>query len=609
MKRSLLLSLLFFALTTLHSLAQSFTAKVEPVSGYYRLTFTVTSSNASGFTPPSLAAFEVLSGPSTSTFSSYQMVNGHTSHSETTSYTYILSPKKSGQVTIGAASIRVDGRTLHSRPISLNAQAGSKAPSAQGRGTNAPSQGSEDTGLDEVQQIGSAVTNRDLFIDVTPSRTKVREQEAVLLTYRIHSRLGVGLANTQLTTKPDFKGLISQEIPLPGNQIQTTIERLNGATYRTGIILQYVIFPQQSGKLEIPSITFDCTVVQQDHSMDLADAFFNGGGSIGVQVKRTVPVTSIQVDALPQPKPADFSGAVGKFSIHGEVLNKEIKTNDLATYRITLDGLGNLKLITAPKVAFPTDFDTYDAKTNDNTRTTANGLTGQLTFDYTFVPRNVGKYTIPAIQFVYFDTESGSYKTITTAPVTLDVKKGERSNADVDRQLALLKSDINDIHASTSAARPWGIFTWGTAAYWLFLLVLVAAAGLAFKGLRRYLQSEGGSLSQKRNKAARQAALRLNEAQKLVNASKPADFYAAIDKALMKYVAEILGLEQAALNRENIERMLAEKGVAADAIQTFFAVIDTCQYAQYAPQADQQRQEVYQKALAVLENLKLPHQK
>lgn len=209
------------------------------------------------------------------------------------------------------------------------------------------------------------MTQRDLFIDVTPNRTRIREQEAVLLTYRIHVRAGVALSNTSLTQKPDFKGLISQEIPLPGNQIQTTIEHRGGATYRTGTILQYVVFPQKAGRITIPSITFDCAVLQQDHTMDLADAFFNGGGTVGVQVRRKVPEITLQVDALPQPKPANFSGAVGKFNLQGKLLTPNVRTNDVATYRITLNGLGNMKLISAPTVNFPKDFDTYDPKTNE----------------------------------------------------------------------------------------------------------------------------------------------------------------------------------------------------------------------------------------------------
>ena len=258
---------LTLSLTALLAAAQSFTAKVEPAGGYYRLTFTVASDGVEDFTPPNLSAFEKLSGPMPSTFSSFQMINGRTSHESSTTYTYILSPKKSGKLTIGPATVKVKGKVLRSAPITLHATAAN--PSGSGSQSGQKQQGrNEDDEQIEVQQAGSAVSQRDLFIDMTPSRTRVMEQEAVLLTYRIHVRVGVGLSNTQLTTKPDFKGLISHELPLPGSQIQMTVERHNGTTYRTGTILQYVIFPQQAGKLTIPSITFDCTVVQQDRTLN-----------------------------------------------------------------------------------------------------------------------------------------------------------------------------------------------------------------------------------------------------------------------------------------------------------------------------------------------------
>lgn len=584
----------------LATLAQSFSGKIEDVGGYYRLTYTVTSSDAQGFTPPSLAAFDVLSGPSTSTFSSYQMVNGRSSHSETTSYTYILSAKKGGRITIGPASIRVGGRTLHSRPLTLNARVGQ---SGGASGSSSHARGGAQPEPDDLQQAGSSVTQRDLFIDVTPSRTRVKEQEAVLLTYRIHARVGVGLANTQLTQKPDFKGLISQEIPLPGNQIQTNIEHRGGTTYRTGTILQYVIFPQQSGRLDIPSIKFDCTVIQQDHSMDFADAFFNGGGNIGVQVSRTVPVTSIQVEPLPQPKPAGFSGAVGRFTIEGKVINPQVRTNDVATYRITLNGLGNLKLITPPKVTFPNDFDSYDAKTNENTRVTANGLTGQLTFDYTFVPRNVGRYTIPAIEFVYFDTESGAYKTIRTAPVTLDVKKGARSNADVDKQLALLRSDIRDIHPAGSAGSSWSL-GWGSGLYWLLLVLICALCGAALYGGQRYARALGNVAHRRSSGAARQARQRLREAERLLTSPRASDFYAAVSKALTGFVADLCNAEQASLGREQIRQLLTDRGVAEADVKAFDSVLETCEYAQFAPGADTQRQALYDEALRLITLIK-----
>lgn len=569
--------------------AQTFKAQIENVEGgYYRLTYTVTSSNVSGFTPPSLANFDVLSDLSTSTFNNYQYINGHASHTEGTTFTYIISARKSGHQTIGPATIRVNGKTLRSNAISFKAHAGS----ANGGGNGNNTHGQHNVQGATVQQAGSSVTQQDLFIDVTPSRTQIREQEAVLLTYRIHARVGVGLSNTSLTQKPDFKGLISQEIPLPGNQIQTTLEHRGGRTYRTGTILQYVVFPQKSGKITIPSITFDCAVVQQDNTMDLADAFFNGGGTISVQVRRTVAPITLNVEPLPQPRPTNFSGAVGKFSIQAQLLNKSVKTNDVATYRITLNGLGNLKLITAPQVKFPSDFDTYDAKTTDNTQTTANGLHGQLVFDYTFVPRNVGDYTIPATDFVFFDTGSGTYKTIRTQPIQLHVAKGEKSNADIDKQMALLKSDIHSLHAVQPSVLPlWGTWTYRV----LFALVIVI--GMLFIILTNQWNKKKNSAYGQRHRAAQ------NAIKQMRNATSANNIHAELLKCIHQYLIATFNLKVTDLNIEHIKQVLSDNGVNEQDINQLSSIIDNCQFAQYAPSSSHDSQSLIQQTIQVIEHI------
>lgn len=583
----------------LQAWSQRFSASIEDVGGYYRLSFTINASGVSGFTPPSLSAFEILSGPSSYSSSNYQMINGKTSHSESTTYTYVLSARKSGHVTIGPASISVNGRTVRSNSISVNVQSGGgQGGNASSRQSSSQSNASQQASSG-VQQSGSPVTQRDLFIDVTPSRTRVKEQEAVLLTYRIHSRVGVGLSNTSLMQKPDFKGLISQELPLPGNQIQTSLERRGNATYRTGTILQYVVFPQKSGNIVIPSITFNCAVVQQDNTMDLADLFFNGGGTMSVQVKRTVPQITLHVDPLPSPRPANFSGAVGKFSISSKMLNPTVKTNDVATYRITLSGLGNLKLITAPTINFPKDFDTYDAKTNDNTKVSTSGLHGELTFDYTFVPRNVGDYTIPSVSFVYFDTATNSYQTLHTQPIHLHVAKGERSNADVDKQLALLKSDIRPLHEAEADS----IFAWGKAGFWVLVALWIIAAFAIWHFTNAWNASRADIIGRKQRNAGKQTMKRLRTAQAILSGKATGDFHAAVINALYGFIADTFNVGQADLSTEHIQAKLSERGIDASLTDRLLKLIEACQYAQYAPGSSQDKRATFDEAVSVINSL------
>ncbi len=602
------LSCLLFAIVcscTQWLYAQSMNAQIDDMGDYFRLTFTVNSSDATSFTPPSLADFEVLSGVSKSTMSNIQVVNGHMSRSSSTSFTYILAPRKTGHLTIGSASVKVGGKTVMSRPVSFNAQAASgKAGQSSSSKARQQSGGSYNS---DIQQTGSPVTERDLFIDVTPSRTKVHEQEAVLLTYRIHARVGVALSNTQLTTKPDFKGLISQDIPLPNNQIETHIEHRANGTYKTGTLLQYVVFPQQSGKITIPSISFDCTVIQQDHDMNIAEAFFNGGGTIGVNVKRKVAPITLDVQALPQPKPAGYAGAVGKFSIKGQLLNQGVRTNDVATYRITLSGTGNTKLITAPQVTFPKDFDTFDAKTNDKTKVTPNGMSGDVTFDYTFVPRNVGKYTIPATEFVYYDTEANAYRTLTIPAFTIDVKKGDKSRSDVDKQLALLQSDIHDIHkVDASNARLFtksAMLNWNSWGYWLTTIILLVIFAVALKVLSAFAGNRADTVGRKRRGAAKQSQRLLAEAEKHINDADGRNFYATIARAVQQYVADTFNVGTAELTKEHMAELLAGKGVSPNDVEAFIKLLDECEMAQYAPNSDAERHATLQEAKRIIQTI------
>lgn len=596
--KHILLTLFISLLPFLSLRAQTFKAQIEDVGGYYRLSYTVSSTDAEGFTPPSLAAFEVLSGPASSTYSSYTIVNGKASHTASTTYTYIVSPKKSGRVTIGPATVRVGNRTLRSNALTLQAQASDlSAGGSQGSGVRpAGHQSGGADAMDEVQQAGSPVTQRDLFIDVTPSRTRVREQEAVLLTYRIHARAGVALQGTSLAQKPDFKGLISQEIPLPGNQIQTTTERRNGTTYRTGTILQYVVYPQQSGKLTIPSITFSTTVLQQDHHIDIADAFFNGGGTIGVSVKRTVAPLTLQVDALPEPRPADFSGAVGRFTMRGELLNKTVRTNDAATYRITIEGTGNLKLITAPKIAFPKDFDTFDAKSNEQSRLTAQGQAGKITFDYTFIPQNVGDYTLPAVTVSYFDTESGRYRTLSTEAVRLHVEKGNLSKSQSDRALRLLHSDIRPLHPTVQSP----LVEWGSGFYWLLLLAVVVVGCLAVAATAAYVRGRADVAGRRTRSALKRSLRVMAEARAADTGADRAEFYTAVSRALTGYLCDVTGLGQSEMDDNAIRRLLAGAGVGDEQIRSYLDLLETCRYAAYAPGAANDREAVYSRAVTLL---------
>lgn len=594
--RNAFITMLCILCTPIWLQAQTLRGHIESAGAYYRLIYTINSSEDGSFTAPNLPDFEILSPPQTSKMSSYQIVNGRASHAESTTYTLVLSARKTGTVSIGPASVKINGHIIQSNSIKAKVSKSSNSTRSNSISSSSTASGAQ------LQQAGSPVTQKDLFIDVVPSRTVIYEQEAVLLTYRIHSRLGVGLYNTGLVSKPDFKDFISQEIPLPNNQIQTSIEHTKSGTYKTGTLLRYVVFPQRSGKIKVPSITFNCTVVQQDNTLDLADAFFNGGGRIGIDVKRTVPELELTVNPLPQPKPQGFTGAVGHLKIEGKLLNSTLRTNEVATYRITISGTGNMKLIAAPQVDFPKDFDHYAPKTNDNTQISANGQTGSISFDYTIVPRNVGKYEIPSTAVSYFDPQTQRYITLLTQALTFDVVQGSRSNDDIDRQLQLLHSDIHPQRDASRLSQKPSI-DFGTKSAFIPYALLLLAFSAAFFTLKK-LEKRNADVTGRRMKEAEKVSMQLLEqAHACASNSDSHEFYSLIAKAIDTYLKNKFNIETTQLTKENIRQTLQEKGVPAESAEKFIQTLSLCEQARYAPIPAEMGRDVYNETVQSIKTI------
>lgn len=549
-------------------------------NGEVRVQFILTGAQGDDFAPPSFADFTVLVGPSVSTFSGASSVNGSpVSVSTSTTYTYILSPNRKGKLQIGAASIRVGGKTMRTQPLTVSVS----ETASSGRSSAAREQAPSDP-FEQVQRVGTKVTERDLYFTVRPSKNRVYEQEPILLTYEIHARAGVGLSNVTLPQKPDLKGFWTQEIQLPRN-LQPRTERKNGGLYRVATNLQYLIFPQQSGTLPIPSVAFDCDIAQRREVIDEIDAFFNGMEDSYVKVSRRTTPTNIVVLPLPLPKPANFSGGVGQMRIKHQLLTAQPKTNDVATLRITIEGKGNLRLMKAPRVSFPKDFESFDPKMHDETKISAEGIAGAVHFDYTFVPRSVGKFAVSSVEVVYFDTQRERYETLRTPLLHLNVEKGTRSNAELDSELALRNADIRNIHRNAPEVFQAEGSSWpGTWSFWGRMLLLFAAVWGIVRYLPRGIDRWLDRHEDTSKRAGRQAHRRLRHAQRLLRVSG-SDFYDALSLAMMQYLADALGA-QSVLTRQHIEQLLAQRGVNEGDIATLNSLMDDIDFARFAPSSD-----------------------
>jgi len=587
---------LFAAAQTLRGSAPSHVA----VGEQFRLTYTINTQNVSDFRAGNIPEeLEVLIGPNRSMQSSYQMINGHTTSSSSITYTYIVVATKNGSFTIPAAHATVDGRKISSNTLTVTVTGNARSQS----GGRTQQNQRDDDGV-ELRDAGSRISGSDLFIKVSANKKRVVEQEPILLTYKVYTLVSL----TQLEGKmPDLKGFHTQEVDLP-QQKSFRVETVNGRPYRTVTWSQYVMFPQLTGKLQIPAITFNGIVVQQNRNIDPFEAFFNGGSGY-VEVKKQIqaPGIEIQVDPLPD-RPANFSGGVGKFNISAQIDKTSVKANDPVSLRLIVSGIGNLKLIRQPEVEFPKDFDKYDAKITDKTKLTANGVEGSMIYDILAVPRHQGKYEIPPVEFTFYNVDTKKYETVKSEGFTIDVAKGAGAGSVSDftgqEDLQLLNKDIRHIKLGDAPQRSLDDFFYGSTGYWVTLAVLALIFVSLFVIFRQRAIENANITKRKASKANKVATKRLKKAARLMDDNKPGEFYDEVLRALWGYVGDKLNIPVEQLSHDNISQRLAERQVGEDTISLFMGALDECEFERYAPGDPKgNMNKVFEKAMSAIEKI------
>lgn len=541
----------------------------------FRLAYTINTRDVEEFRMGGVPeGLEVIAGPYTSQQSSYQMINGHTSSSSSVTITYTLYAAKTGSYTIGSSHAVVNGKSIASRAVKVSV-------SGHARNSNgAPNMHGSSNMDDEprMQQAGSSISGRDLFIKVSANKKTVHEQEPVLLTYKVYTLVDL----SQLEGKmPDLKGFHTQEVALP-QQKTFHSEMVNGRQYKCVTWSQYVMYPQMTGKLEIPSITFKGLVVQQNRNVDPMEAFFNGGSGY-VEVHKDIKAPGMTINVLPLPsRPANFSGGVGKFNISASIDKKEVKAGDPVTIRVVVGGVGNLKLLKQPIVTLPKDFDKYDAKITDKTRLTSNGVEGNMVYDFLVVPRNQGSYKIPPVEFTYYDTSSNSYKTIKTQAFDLTVSKGDGST-DSSQDFSDQAKDIRALKLGKSKLHDLDDMFYGSFGYWTSLLVPLITFIVLLVVFRKRALENADIVKVRSNKANKIATKRLKKAQQLMSHGKQSEFYDEVLRALWGYVSYKLNIPVEKLSRENITENLEMHSVNISTIDKFTQALDECEFERYAP--------------------------
>ncbi|MDR1405936.1 MAG: BatD family protein [Prevotellaceae bacterium] len=589
--------LLFCSISAARADDVSFTAAAPRVVGTgesFRVTFSV-NADAGDLTPPDFSGFHVIAGPSRSTEQQFQIVNGKTSHSQVTRFIYVLQAVREGQATLGAASVAVDKQTYRSQPVTIEVVKAEDAPQAS---QNRPAQ-------QDGQQAAAERDGNDVFVRILVGKSNVYRGEYLTATVKIYSQ-SMNIAGFEDVKFPTFNGFWSQEVESP-QQLQFQRENVNGKVYNSAVVRRYVLFPQQTGALKIDPFEITCALQVQTAPRSIFDDFFGSSAQI-VRKHLASPAVTVQVNPLPANAPASFAGAVGTgFRMTAELARDSVTANDAAAAIIKISGEGNVKLVEVPKLVWPPDFETYDVKISDNSKTSSSGVSGSKQFEIPFIPRSAGTFSIPPVEFTYFDIAQKQYVTLASKP--LDIRVGKDPNAGsavtvggLNRQaVRALGEDIRYIKTDLPEWQEKGRLFFGSLPYYL----LMAAEALVFVLCCLFLSKRRKDLQNvvlvRNRKANKMARRRLKTADRLLKAGNESGFYEELTKALWGYLSDKLAIAAAGLSRENARETLQHRRLPETDIETFLQVIDECEFARYAPAGGStQMQKIYEDAITVV---------
>jgi hypothetical protein len=547
----------------------------------FRLGFTI-NEGGTELQLPDLSNFDVLMGPTTSQSSSIQIINGRTTQSSSFSYMFILRAKKEGKFTIRPASIKVGDKTYESNELIIQVVKG------QPQQTAGQQSSGQQNSQGQAVAPGGTISKDNLFVRVAVDKTNVSKGEQILSTVKLYISQNVPLNGFDEVKLPSYEGFWTKDIEVP-TQVSFSREVYNGKIYQVGILKKTILFPQQVGTIRIDPFEITCLVKQQVRQQQgFFDDFFDNYRVVKAKVISD-PVSINVKDLLNQP--ANFSGAVGNFSLNSTVDKTNVKSNEAVTLKLTINGTGNLTLIKAPKIELPQDFEAYEPKTSDRIIASDNGLNGSVTFEYLFIPRFAGNFTIPGVEFVFFNPSSKQFENRTTNAFTIKVEKGsDDPNSSVvssfsKEDVKVIGKDIRFIKQNKSKLKPKGSSFYGTFEFYFIYLLSLIAFMVIFVINRKKIK-ENANLVLVRNKRANKVALkRLKSASVFLKNNQAELFYESVIKALWGYLSDKLSIPVVDLNREKASSSLLTKGVDQEAVTELIRIIDDCEFARYAPAA------------------------
>ncbi len=543
--------------------------------------------------------FQLLWVPQQGRSTSVQMINGKTTKSVQTTYSYVLRPLKAGKFTIARASAKVKGQDIFSEPVSIEVVASGSA----NRQTDGSSQGGQQA---QRQSQNGMIQDDDIFLTLELSRSNVVVGEPITATLKLYQK--VNIAGFESAEFPTFNGFWSQEIEAPTN-IEFVRETYDGQIYNSALLRKFILIPQQQGQIKIDPAELVCLVNVRVSTggASIFDGFFDDYRTVRKKVA-SKPLT-VNVSPLPAGAPASFAGGVGEFRISAELSKDTIRTHEAASLLVTVTGRGNVSLLEAPKVNFPPDMEVYDTKISD--KIDKGGTAGSKYYEFPFIPRSHGDFVIEPIRYSYYDVNQKKYVTLETPPIPISVERGNETDAggivvagNVQKDVRNLGSDIRFISTKDPGLSSKGVFFVGSVLFWIILAVLAAAAAICWAALRHLAARRADVVGTKNRKATKMALKRLQLAGTFLKQNLYTAFYEELHKALLGFISDKLNMPVSELSRDRIAESLKEGNVNSGLAETFIGILDACEFARYAPDAGHEAMEAhYQSAVEVISSI------
>lgn len=561
-----------------------------PIEGTkFTITFRLVNGSASSISAPEIPNCRLLYGPSTSTMSSTQIINGQMSSQQSIDYTFTYLAEKAGETTIPAVTVSANGKSLSSKPYKLKIlPPDSNAGAGQGQGQGIP-QGNANGGAQ------AKISPDDMFVRISLNRSSVYEQEAVVVSVKVYTRYEI--SSFQITAQPTFEGFLSEELEVPQG---TEMEHYNGKNYYTAYLKKCIVYPQKAGQLTITSGKYDVTIV--DYEL-VSNGFFQTRRPIEKRVVTESNTAKVNVTALPT-APAGYTGAVGDFKASVEMKPIELRTNEAASYIYKVEGTGNIKYLKTPTLDLPAGFDQYTPKTDINARFTGNDMHGTYTVNYTLVPQEPGKFEIDPSRFVYFNPRDKKYHTIDLQGFEVKVAQGMTTSA-VTEQKTIAKGMTDILHIKVTGDNltktPTYLFRSGL--YWLLYAAAAMLLIIVIYIYRRQLKLNADVKGRKLARANSKATKRLRLAKAAMNAKDTDKFYAELNRAMWGYLSDKLDIPSSQLLRDNIEQKLAQFGLSEEAIRQTIDILDQCEMARFTPHSEAEMSQLYDQAVTTIKSI------